>query len=233
MTEQKYTDKLSKFFRFLCILLPFCLLVFGAYFIYFGIYQRNKIKKTYDDIITITKNIKSSYNGVYKDFNNENIILRELLPYDIHIDRENNNYGIFNRFGGQIFFYEAFFTMQEKILYFSLYNEPQKYKQLYNGTTAYLMLFTGLTRRQCRILATTDWKSFAPNYIGLEVSYLDNHGKYNGVFKLKTQLLSEPDTKYYASKDEGIISSVPLTFQEAKNSCICSNNNCTIALKFN
>lgn len=225
-------NKIGIFLRRLCYLLPVLLVVFGIYFCYTGIYIRNKISKTYDDVITTNTNIKNFYTEKFKNFDTESVVLNNLLPFDAKSGSDESGYVVYNRFGGRIFFYEAFYTVLEKRFYMNLYDNQEKYKRIYPGTTAYIMLYTGLSRRECRLLAQTDWKSFIKNYVGMEVSFLDARGKHNGVFNLKTQLLSEADNYHLDSKDSGIISAEPLSEQESQTVCSCKKDNCTVALKF-
>lgn len=225
-------NRFNKVFRLFYFIIPVSMVFFGIYFACNSLYLRNKMAKTYNDVNTINNNIKSFYSNTYKDFNTEAVALNNLLPFDIDTQRNNQIFSVFNRFGGHLFFYEAFYTLKEKLLYFNLYKNPAKYREIYDGTSAYIMLFTGLSARECRQMARHDWKSLIPNYVGIEVSYLDANNRYNGIFKLKTQLLSEPDNYFFESKDMGIISAVPLTRTEAKTACSCRKDNCTIALKF-
>src|SRR5574344_2119682 len=218
-------------------LLPLVLVVFGGYFGY-GLYQQNKISKTYGDVLNVTKNVKAKYVGIYKNLDTREMVLNNLLDFADNIKETPNGYDVPNRFGGKTYFYEALNTKAERTLYYGLITDMNKYHQIYPGVTAFIILYTGLEQKVCKKLAQTNWKKFIPNFVGLEASYITPTAKYNGISKLKINFTvddSENDVTYAKSnfQDKGYISSTPMTDEQSTTACACEKDNCTIALKFN
>ena len=237
MNDNVKVSKFKVFVGIVIALLPFVCIIFGAYFGYFGIYKRNQFKKTYEDIEQINRNIKNRNPGKYKNLDNLYVSLSEILPFDLTVIRtgvKNEQPLIKNRFGGNMFFYEGLNSEAERTLYYALVDDTARYKDTYTGVTSYIILLTELSKYECKTLATYDWSELLPNYIGIEVSTLENNQIYNGFTKLKTSFI--PDAKndaLYANsvKDKGYISRYPLTEKRAKDKCSCLMNTCTFALK--
>lgn len=224
-------SKMESFFHFMLFLLPVLFVIFGAIFVYYGVFVRNNIIGTIDDIKTLAAKIQISFGGKYKNFNLDSLVLSETLPYSMKAQNTANTYSLKNRFGGLIFFYEAFNTQEERLLYFSLYNDQKKYKEIYPGVSSYIILFTGLSKTECQILACTDWSLHLPNFIGIEASYLSPNARYNGIYNLKTQLLSDVKEEPKKTEDLGIVSAKPMSKIMAKEACGCHSSNCTFAIK--
>jgi len=234
------TVKVSKFkllVHIVIALLPFICVIYGAYFGYFKVYKRNQFNKTYEDIKYINKNVRNRNPETYKNFDNLYVSLSDILPFDIVVDKQvaNTNMPLIkNRFGGNMFFYEGLNSEAERTLYYALVDKPSRYKEIYPGVTSYIILLTELSKFECQTLATHDWSDLVPNYIGIEVSSLENNQIYNGFTKLKTSFI--PDTRndaLYAKsiKDQGYISRYPLTEKRAEEQCSCFLNTCTFAIK--
>ena len=235
MSNDVKVSKFSLIVNFVVLLTPFIFIICGAYFGYFGFYMRNKFNKTFEDIQTIDKNIKQNHTGIYKNFDTQYVVLSNFLPYDLEVKNSASKTPLIkNRFGGNMFFYEALNSEAERTLYYGLISEPQKYKSIYTGVSAYIILLTGLSSYECQKLATHDWAKIMPNYIGIEVSSLEYNQIYNGFTKLKTSFIpdSENDALYHNSiKDKGYISVRPLSDARAKEKCNCKSDNCTFAIK--
>ena len=236
MSNEIRTSKFRIVFSLVVALMPFIGIIYGAYFGYFGFYMRNKFNKTYEDIEYINKNIKELNQGNFRNFDTQYVAFSNVLPYDLETSKSGENTLIKNRFGGNMFFYEALNSEAERTLYYGLIAEPQKYKSVYTGVSAYIILLTGLSSYECRTLAEYDWDNLLPNYIGIEVSSLEHGQIYNGFTKLKTGFIpdAENDTLYYGSiKDKGYISQRPLGKKRAKSKCNCKTDACTFAIKLN
>ena len=234
MSDDIKVSKLRILVSIVVALMPFICIIYGVYFAYFGFYMRNKFNKTYEDIKYINQNIQELKQGVYYNFDTQYVALSNVLPYDIQVSKSGENTLIPNRFGGNMFFYEALNSEDERTLYYGLIAEPQKYKSIYTGVSAYIILLTGLSSYECQMLASYDWRELLPNYIGMEVSSLEDGEIYNGFTKLKTGFIpdSENDALYYGSiKDKGYISQRPLGSKRAKSKCGCKTDACTFALK--
>lgn len=226
------SDGASSALGLLYFLLPVLLVVLGVFFFH-DIFVHNRVNKTVDEIVSNSKQIKFYFNGIYKNFNNEQIILHDILPFDTKASK--TDYTIQNRFGGQVVFYEAFNNSREKLLNISLLDNPKKYAEVYEGVTAFTMLYTGLSRKECRLLAQVNWRKYTENFVGVEVSNLTPEEKFNGVQNLRLQLLQDEDIYNLQTKDLGFVSAEPLTAQQAEEKCSCSfwDDTCTVALKFN
>lgn len=238
MGKASFADKVKYLIVKIYILLPLILIGFGVYFFYYGFFIRNKINKTYDDISNINYAIKSKMNK-FKGFDNSIVIGSGFLPVDFKLFMDSKKMQgnmIPNRFGGRIFFYEAFNTMEERELFLANFSNQEKYKEVYQGTSSYLILFTQLSRHECQQLAIQDWKRKNINFVGLEASYMTPAASHNGISNLKYRfLVDEPanDTTNFTIHDEGIISKTPMTKDVSSQACKCFKSNCTIALKFN
>lgn len=234
MSDDIKTSKFKLLFNLVVTLMPFVCLIYGAYFAYVSFYLRAKYNKTYDDIKYINDRISEQLDGKYFHFDTQYVTLSNILPYDLKVTKEQNTTLVENRFGGNMFFYEALNSEAERTLYYGLINEPEKYKQIYTGVSAYIILLTGLSSRECQTLATRDWIDLLPNFIGIEVSSLENNQIYNGFTRLKTSFIPGDDDEsvyYSATKDKGYISRIPLGKIRAKNKCDCRTDSCTFALK--
>ena len=237
MNDNIKPSKLKLLVHLTVALLPFICIIYGAYFGYFGVYKRNQFKKTYEDIEYINKNVKNRNPEKYKDFDNLYVSLSEILPFDLEVVKQSADTKIpliKNRFGGNMFFYEGLNSEAERTLYYALVNDSARYKKVYTGVSSYIILLTELSKYECKTLAMYDWSEVLPNYIGIEVSSLENNQIYNGFTKLKTSFIpdAENDALYAGSiKDKGYISQYRLTEKLAKDKCACITNTCTFALK--
>lgn len=238
MGKATFADKVKYIIVKIYIFLPLILIGFGVYFFYYGFFIRNKINKTYDEISNINYMIKSKMNK-FKSFDNSIVLGSDMLPVDFRLFMDSQKLQgnmIPNRFGGRIFFYEAFNTMQERELFLANFSNQEKYKSVYEGTSAYLILLTQLSRHECRQLAAQDWKRKNANFVGLEASYMTPVASHNGISNLKYRFLTdepENDTTNIKITDEGIISKTPMEKNMSSQACKCIKSNCTIALKFN
>ena len=233
MFSERQATALESVLKLLCYILPILLLLFGAYFFYFGVYLRNKVTKTINDISVITQNIQDSYSeSKYYQFDTNLIALGNFLPYDIEPKQRGSNYYIPNRFGGQMHFYEAFSNKQERTLFMALHNKPEQYKKVYTGVGAYMIVLTNLNKRECSSLSLVDWRQVNPNFMGIEAAYLTPSKLYSGTYNLKTYVLKDNLGEQYSTKDDGIVSRHRLTPQETKKACNCNWRSCTVALKF-
>lgn len=216
------SDKKSCFepvLKLLYFCLPLFCLVFGLYFAYFHIFLNNNILKTKNDIVQIVSNMSETFKGSYPSLDANILVMQNILPYDFPIRKTVNSYDVSNRFGGKIFFYNAYNTLAERI------DNP-------DNLSAYIILFTRLTKKECKKLAQTDWRRNFPNFLGLEASYLSAQKTFNGVYNLRNYLLFDNLNEQYNSRDEGFITRRHLSRQETKVACGCLLNTCTVALKF-
>ena len=213
---------------------PFICLLFGLYYAYTGFYLRSRFNKTYEDFKTISYNINSLKLERYRGFDTNFVSLSNILPYDAEVTKEaNNDASIKNRFGGQMFFYEALNSEAERTLYYGLISDKEKYKRVYSGVSAYIILLTELSSYECQVFSTYDWAKLLPNYVGFEASALDNKPS-NGYTRLKVSLIpNAKDDALYANsiKDTGFVSDKPITRSLAKKKCDCGWNKCTFAIK--
>ncbi len=229
----KKDSSVEKILYLLYFLLPLCIIIFGAYFFYFRIYQRNLINNTVEDIIHFNNGIKLSFGENYKGINTDTIVFNNILPLDMSVQKTNNTHVLKNRFGGHILFYEAFYTQSERNLFLGLMNDQENYDNMARQISAFIILYTGLSQSTCRALATTPWKNHTDNFVGMELSHLDINSRYNGVFNLKLQLLDTPDNIEIKTKDAGFIFDNIPTQKQAKQACNCRGKTCTFAIKFN
>lgn len=224
---------LDSFIRFLYFFIPIILVITGLYFAYFHFLADYRVSKTKNDIVFITQNIRTVFENVpFRDFDTTTIINGSYLPYELEPQTVDGVTYIPNRFGGRIYFYEAFKTKLERSLFFSLYRDPDKYQSVYPGVGAYIILLTNLNSSECRRLAMIDWKKSNANFMGLEAAYLTPDDLINGLYNLRTHLLDDNFGEVHHTKDKGLTSRVPFTRKQAKEACGCSWRSCTIALKF-
>ncbi len=236
MSRKNSGTKLRVFFKFIMSVMPFLGVIYGAYFIYTGYYLRGRLNKTCDDIRVFDRNLKGLGKYVYINFDNNYVVKAELLPFDMEVyrNKEDTLYSIKNRFGGNIFFKEGLNSEAERMLYYGLINDHEKYKKIYTGVSSYILFFTGLDSFECKKLSTYNWAEMLPNYIAIEVSSL-NVGRLNdGLNRLQTTFI--PDAQYddiynRFIKDKGITSKEPLSDDKAKSACSCNSRNCTFAIK--
>lgn len=217
MSDKKYAFEAALKLLYFC--LPLFFLIFGAYFAYFHISINNNILKTKNDITIIVNNMSESFKGQYPALDANIIVMQNILPYDFPVKKSINTYDISNRFGGKLFFYNAYNTVQER------YENP-------DVLGAYIILLTRLTKKECKKLAQIDWRRQSPNFLGLEASYLTAQKNFNGVYNLRNYLLFDNLNEQYSSRDEGIITRRSLNRYETKEACDCLINTCTVALKF-
>lgn len=229
-SDSNIGDKLA--FILTYILTPLMFIGFGVYF-YFGIGSRNKVSKTIDDIVVITKKVSESYlDRKYKQFNTDTVVLGNYLPYDIEPEMDGQHYVIPNRFGGQMFIFETVANIRERTLFFGLYNQPERYQQVYSGVSSYVIMLTGINRKACRILAQTNWAGKIPNFMGLEAAYVNAESPNNGVYNLSNYVLTDNEGEQIKTIDQGIVARGPLSKANAKKACQCLWRGCTFAIKF-
>ena len=214
------------------VLVPIIIVACGFYFYFYGSVKK-KVYATANDIQYIAQNIHDNFFGKkYAEMNAETIVRNNILPFSIEPVETPMGYQIRNRFGGKMFFYEAFSRLEERTMYFALYNDPEKYSTYYKGYGAYIILLTNLMKKECVMLSRVNWRKFIPNFLGLEVSVAKPSAPYNGVYNLKNYLLIDNLGEKYDTKDEGILSRRPLATLDAENACDCHWRTCMIALKF-
>lgn len=228
------SSAISSVLKLLYLLLPLCLVLFGAYFFYYHFTVQKKITKTKDDVTIITKNIHTGLMGQkYKNFDSSFMAFSNYLPFDIIPKPADVGYQIPNRFDGKMIFYEAVANQDERLLYFGLYKNQEKYKKVYKGVSSYVILFTNLKKQDCIAMARTNWKEISPQFLGQEAAYVNPQSQQNGLFNLQNYILVDnPKEKNYKTFDKGITSRGPLTKEEATKACRCSGRNCRFALKF-
>ncbi|MBP5352759.1 MAG: hypothetical protein J6Y91_03220 [Alphaproteobacteria bacterium] len=214
------------------IIVMLSIVVSGAYFYVYG-GARDKVYATANDIQFIAQNIHNAFLGKkYKDLDTDYVVYKNFLPFSTEPVQTSLGYQINNRFGGKMYFYEAFGKIEERSEYFALYNEPQKYQETYQGTSAYIILLTNLSKKECVLLSRVSWRRFIPNFLGMEISVARPDFPFNGVYNLKHYLLMDNLGEHYNTKDEGILARRPLSEEDADVSCGCRWKNCMVALKF-
>lgn len=217
MSEQK--SSFETVLKLLYFLLPLFFVLFGSYVAYFRIYLQNNVKKTQADVVQIVNNMTETFEGKYPTLDANLLMVQNILPYDFPVRKTKNSYNFFNRFGGKVFFYNAYNTIAER-------------EQNPEVLGAYIILFTQLTKKECKKLAQIDWRRKIPNFLGVEASYLSAQKTFNGVYNLRSHLLFDNLNEKYESRDEGIISRRSMNRAETKEACGCLINTCTVALKF-
>ncbi len=208
--------------KLLSFLIPLLCLIIGGYFAYTNLFFKQNLNKTIEDLEQITRNMSERFNGRYPALNSTLLVVSDILPYDLKTTQNSLGYDFSNRFGGKIFFYDAYNTLSEK----NNFTDSS-----YVG--AYIILLTRLTPNECKKLSRTDWRRKFPNFLGLEASYLSAQKTFNGVFNLQNYLLFDSFEINSGSRDEGTISRRYLNKNEAEKACACLLNTCTVALKFN
>jgi hypothetical protein len=224
----------SLFSHIFHFIVPIAIIGCGVYF-YFHSRQSRCMMQTKNDITYITQGIKSTFMGQkYYLFDNTSVALSDnILPFDIETKNTAKGYIIPNRFGGKMYFYEAFAKISERTLYFANYKDPEKYNKIYGGVSAYILLLTNLNKDACMLMAETDWRRQIPNFLGLEASAVTASTPYNGFYNLRTYLLVDNlNETYKKTSDFGTISRKPMSGDEADQACNCRWNNCMVALKF-
>ena len=217
MSEQR--TSLDRILRLLYLLLPLFFLLFGGYVAYFRIYLQNNVKKTLADVVQIVNNMSETFEGRYPTLDANLLVLQNILPYDFPVRKTEKSYDFSNRFGGKVFFYNAYNTVAER----------EENSEILG---AYIILFTRLTKKECKKLAQIDWRRKMPNFLGIEASYLSAQKSFNGVYNLRNHLLFDNLHEKYLTKDEGMIRRRSMNRLETKEACGCLINTCTIALKF-
>lgn len=224
---------LDAFIYFLYIFVPVLLVITGLYFAYFHFLADYRVSKTKNDIIFITQNIRNNYGtSNFRSFDTATIMSGSYLPYELEPQTVDGVTYIPNRFGGRMYFYEAFKTRVERSLFFSLYRDPEKYQKVYPGVGAYVILLTNLNSSECRKLAQVDWKKDNSNYMGIEAAFLTPDDLGNGLYNLRTHILEDNFEEQHHTKDKGLTSRIPFTHKKARKACGCTWRSCTIALKF-
>ena len=218
MSDQKISG-LDACFKLLYLILPLLFLIFGGYFAFFNMMLRNNILKTTEDLSVITEKMAEAFNGKYPALNSSVIFLSNVLPYDYGVKKTPMGYDFSNRFGGKMFFYNAYNTVTERSSQSEILG-------------SYIILFTRLTKKECEKLAQTNWHNYFPNFLGLEASYLTAQKSFNGVYNLRNHLLFDNLNEEYKSKDEGFITRRRLNKKETQQACDCLLSTCTVALKF-
>lgn len=219
MTEKSLTVETA--LKLLSFLLPLLCLIIGGYFACEHLFFKQNFNKTIEDLEQITGNMSEKFNGRYPALNSTLLVVNDILPYDLEVTENAMGYDFSNRFGGKIFFYDAYNTSTEKNNFTN---------SSYVG--AYIVLLTRLTANECKKLSQTDWRRKFPNFLGLEASYLSAQKSFNGVFNLQNYLLFDKFEVNSNSRDEGTISRRYLTKNESEKACACLLSTCTIALKF-
>lgn len=222
----------TKYVTALIVIVPIIVLLCGFYFYFYGS-MKKKVYATANDIQYIVQNIHDTFFGKkYGELNADTIVHNNILPFSIEPIETPLGYQIRNRFGGKMFFYEAFSRIEERTMYFTMYNDPEKYKKYYKGYGAYIILLTNLMKRECVMLSRVNWRKFMPNFLGMEVSAAKPTAPYNGVYNLKHYLLIDNLGEQYSTKDEGILTRRSLSVDDAEKACDCHWRTCMIALKF-
>lgn len=231
--RQKRVNLTSQIVRYLTSVLLLVLFIGGGIYFYIGVWERNNISKTIDDIVIVTQKIADDYGKQkYQMFDTDTAALGDYLPFDIEAEAQGDHYLVPNRFGGQMYFYEAVANKRERDLYFSLYNEPQKYTDIYEGVGAYVILLTQLNKRVCRTLAQIDWPAKISNFMGIEAAYTTPQDLDNGLINLSNYILTDNEDEKIKTTDSGTALRKPLTATQAEKACGCSWRGCSIALKF-
>lgn len=213
-------------------LFPIIVCLFVGYLAYLKI-TSNRAIETQKDIVTFINNVNSSYNRTtYFYFNTDFISYSEYFPLDLKIKKSDHGNEIINRFGGKIIINESPKNLEERKEYLQLLRDRKAYEKLYSGLGAYTIMFNELNTQECAFLAKADWKKIAPNFMGLEVSYITEKHPYNGIENLNYFILDDNEDEIYQSRDEGKISRTPFSFFDAWKACDCFDANCTVALKF-
>ena len=229
---EKLKNFIEGFINLLVFLLPVILIFIFGYIVYLKI-TKNHVYDTQKDIVTFVRNVSTRYNlTTYKHFDTDFISYSEYLPIDLKIKRTNHGNEIINRFGGKMVFKESPKTIEERKEYKKLLRDRKMFEAYYSGLGAYTILFTELKTQECVGLITTDWKKIAPNFMGLEASYVSKKHPYNGVENLDLYILENNGKEQYESRDKGIISRVPLDLYEALRACACIGDSCQVAIKF-
>lgn len=219
-------------FKAFLLIIPIAIVGSGFYFYFFG-GAKKKVYATANDIQFIARNIHDAFIGQkYRDFDTDTVVYKNFLPFSMEPIQTAMGYQVYNRFGGKMYFYEAFGKIDERTQYFALYNDPQKYSEYYKGSGAYVILLTNLMHRECALLARVNWRRFIPNFLGMEVSAAKPSSPFNGVYNLKHYLLIDNLGEQYKTQDEGVLSRRPMTEEDAEKACDCSWKNCMVALKF-
>ena len=233
MKQRNDTSSLGAILKLLYFLLPILLVIVGTYFFYYKFAIERKVVKTKDDIIYITQNIKKGLDGrKYKDFDSNFMVFSNYLPFDLIPKQTAYGYKIPNRFGGLMIFYESVGTIQERGMYLNLRKTPKRYKEVYGGVSTYIVMLTQLKKEYCSLLAQTDWRKIANNFLGMEAAYVTPTSLYNGLYNLQMYVLIDNPDEKHKTKDLGVISRSPLSKQEADRACQCNGRNCSFAIKF-
>jgi len=229
---EKIKELMEILFGIISRLFPVILCALVVYIVYLKV-TSNRTKDTQKDIVTFINNVNSSYNRTtYFYFNTDFISYSEYFPLDLKIKKTDHGNEIISRFGGKMTINESPKNLAERKEYLQLLHDRKAYEKLYSGLGAYIILFSELKTQECISMARADWKKIAPNFMGLEASFVNKKHPYNGVENLNYFILEDNEDEVYQSRDEGKISRTPLTYLEAWEACRCFGANCTVALKF-
>ncbi len=231
--KEKKPSKLENILHQLYWILPLVAFAYGIN----HYYMKNRVQKTVEDVVQITKSVAADYLAVgknYRDFNTDIVVLSNYVPFGLDPKQKDGRYILPNRFGGRMYVEEAVATQRERTLYFSLFQQQERYHQLYSGVGAYTIYLTHMSNQACKALATTDWAQLVPNFMGLEVAYNTKEDNDNGIYNLNYLLTDNSEEKIPQTLDSGLIARRPLTKEEAQTACGCGyiRNACSVALKF-
>ena len=115
---------------------------------------QNNVKKTLADVVQIVNNMSETFEGRYPTLDANLLVLQNILPYDFPVRKTEKSYDFSNRFGGKVFFYNAYNTVAER----------EENSEILG---AYIILFTRLTKKECKKLAQIDWRRKMPNFLGV------------------------------------------------------------------
>lgn len=225
---------LKKFLLLLFNLLPILVIALFAHVFYVRIIN-TRVQNTIDDMVFFSNGLKSIYNGQpYKNFDADYISVSGLWPLDLKVVSTDKGNKLISRFEGNIVIEEAPKTTEERRYYFYMLRDAKMFKAHYRGLGAYIVLFAELNPRECVRMSTVDWPKFVPEFMGIEVSHVNEKYPDYAIDNLKYFVLLDefyPNPRAQTN-DRGKISRTPLNTVEALRHCACIRNTCTVALKF-
>lgn len=228
----KFEQFVRKILKVLFYSLPVIFLFFVLYIFCLRV-TKNRVYQTQKDIVFFVNRVRSNYQNMkYKDFNADYVSYSEFFPMDVKIKQTEDGNEMYSRFGGKMIFLESPRNLAERKNYFFIKREEKMFNAQYQGLGAYIVVFSELRREECIDLARVNWKALAPNFMGLEASYITAREPYNGVENLNYYLLEDNPGEDYKTLDKGMIFRTTLTKWEALTACDCLRHNCTVALKF-
>lgn len=204
----------------------------GVYLFYMKITD-NRVEKTIEDLVYINNMIKTHHMSTkYSQFTSDFLVYGNYLPVDMRTKKQDDGiYEVFSRFGGKLIFMESPLTEEEEKEYRYVLSSPIAYKNSYHGLSAFIASFSNLHRRECMLLAQTDWKKHLPNFIASEASFITGKFAYNGLDKLHMSVFLDDEYKDYAGADRGVVQRGPFPLKQARHACLCVLDNCTFAIK--